>query len=247
MKAVVLQPMYLPWMGYFGMIDQADVFVFYDDVQFSRGSWQQRNRIKIPEDSGQTKWLKVPVVEDFGQDIDSVQIKQGEGWEQEHLSIINSAYGPERVPYGTERATYFDDYIGVFDKIYNTNWKSLRDLNVYIIQHISKELSITDTEFYFSSDFDIDGNGTNKLIKTLQYIDADEYISGPGAKDYLDIDQFAENEISLYWHEFDHPQYDQLYGDFVSHLSIIDALFNNGEKTKSLIRSGEESALVQAV
>lgn len=247
MRAVVLQPMYLPWMGYFGMIDQADIFVFYDDVQFSRDSWQQRNRIKVPEDSGQTEWLKVPVVKDFGQDIRSVQIKQDREWRQEHLSVIKSAYGPEPVPYGTTSAVCFDDYITVFEEIYSRDWESLLDLNVHLIKKLSNVLGISDVDFYSSSDFDIGSSGTDKLIKTLQHIDADEYISGPGAKDYLDIDQFIESGVSLYWHEFNHPKYDQLYGEFVSHLSIIDALFNVGDKTNSLIRSGKENALVREV
>lgn len=247
MKAVVLQPMYLPWMGYFGMIEQADVFVFYDDVQFNRDSWQQRNRIKVPKESGRTEWLKVPVVKNFGQEIQAVEIKQNKEWKKDHLCIIKSAYGPEPVPYGTNSAAYFDDYIPMFEDIYSQDWKSLRDLNVHLIQEITNKLSISDADFYFSSDFNIGSSGTDKLIKTLRYIDADAYISGPGAKDYLNIDQFVENGISLYWHEFDHPEYDQLYGEFKSHLSIIDALFNVGEKTTSLIRAGEENALVNEV
>lgn len=247
MKSVVLQPMYLPWMGYFGLIDQADVFVFYDDVQFNRDSWQQRNRIKVPEESGGIKWLKVPIVENFGQEIKSVQIDQEYDWEQQHLSIIKSAYGPKPVPYGSTKAPYFDDYITTLENIYGQKWESLRDLNIYLIKEIAELLSVTEVEFRLSSEFNIEDSGTSKLIKTLKYIDADEYISGPGAKEYLDINQFTENGISLYWHQFDHPEYDQLYGEFKSHLSIIDALFNVGEKTTPLIRAGEENALVKEV
>jgi hypothetical protein len=247
MKAVVLQPMYLPWMGYFGMIKQADIFVFYDDVQFNRDSWQQRNRIKIPEDSGQTEWLKIPVIENFGQDIKSVQVDRDREWKQEHLSTIKSAYGPKSTPYGSTSAPFFDDYIPVFEEVYDNDWQSLRAVNTHLIKKISKRLEITDVDFYFSSDFDISGSGTDKIIRTLQCVDADEYISGPGAKDYLDINQFVESGISLYWHEFNHPTYDQLYGDFISHLSVIDALFNMGEKTPSLIQTGEKNALVQEI
>lgn len=247
MKAVVLQPMYLPWMGYFGMIDQADVFVFYDDVQFNRDSWQQRNHIKIPEDSGQTEWLKVPVIENFGQDIKSVQIDQDREWEQKHLSTIKSAYGSKPTPYGATSASFYGEYIHVFEDFYDNDWESLLSLDTHLIKKISGILDITDVEFYFSSDFDIGGSGTNKLINTLKYVNADEYISGPGAKEYLEINQFVENGISLYWHEFDHPTYNQLYGDFVSHLSVIDALFNLGKETASVIRTGEKNALVQEV
>lgn len=246
MKAVVLQPMYLPWMGYFGMIDQADVFIFYDDVQFNKDSWQHRNRIKVPTESGETKWLKVPIIEDFGQDIESVQIDQSQEWRQTHLSTIKSAYGSDPVPYGSESAPFFEDFIGLLESTYDKNWESLRDLNTHLIQEISGALGINDVKFQMSSDLDIDGSGTGKLIKTLQQIGADKYISGPGAKDYLDTDMFCENNISLFWHEFCHPEYSQLYGEFVSHLSVIDALFHMGERTSELIREAEENALIPA-
>ena len=246
MKAVVLQPMYLPWMGYFGMMDQADVFVFYDDVQFNKDSWQQRNRIKVPTESGETKWLKVPIIEDFGQNIESVQIDQSQEWRQTHLSTIKSAYGSDPVPYGSDSAPFFEDYIGLLESTYDKNWESLRDLNVHLIREIAEALGITSAKFQLSSDLDIAGSGTEKLINTLQQIGANEYISGPGAKDYLDVDMFVEKGISLFWHEFDHPEYSQLYGEFVSHLSVIDILFHMGEESSELIRKAEENALVPA-
>lgn len=247
MKAVVLQPMYLPWMGYFGMIDQADVFVFYDDVQFVRDSWQQRNRVKVPEASGETEWLKVPVINDFGQDIQSVEIDDGDSWRTEHWSTLKKVYGSDAVPYGKATAEYFDEYSNIFETIYEQEWDYLSELNVAIVRKITEILDISKPLFCFSSELGIDGNGTEKLINTLKAVEADQYISGPGAKDYLEINAFEEADISLYWHEFDHPEYNQIYGEFVSHLSIVDALFNAGNQTTTLIRDGESDALVREV
>lgn len=247
MKAVVLQPMYLPWMGYFGMIHQADTFVFYDDVQFSRDSWQQRNRVKIPESSGRTKWLKVPIIKDFGQDIKSVQIDNENDWRQNHWSILEEAYGPEPIPYGKTEAEHFKDYKHILKDIYDQEWKYIYELNIQIIRKITNVLDISKPSFYLSSNLDANGDGTNKLINVLQSVDADEYISGPGAKDYLKVSLFDNNDIKLYWHKFNHPKYKQLYGEFKSDLSIIDALFNTGDKTASLIREGESDALVREV
>jgi hypothetical protein len=247
MRVVVLQPMYLPWMGYFGMIDQSDSFVFYDDAQFSRDSWQQRNRVKVPNSSGKTKWIKIPVIENFGQDIQSVQIDNDRDWRSEHWSILNEAYGPEPIPYGTQESDYFPEYKGIFQQMYGLKWEYLCKLNIEIIQKIVKLLGLSEPEFHFSSELDVKGSETDKLINILQRMGADEYISGPGAKDYLEIDRFEEEGINLYWHEFDHPKYEQLYGEFVSHLSIIDVLFNVGPQTTALIREGEADALVREV
>jgi len=245
MKAVVLQPMYLPWMGYFGMIDQADTFVFYDDVQFSRDSWQQRNKIKVPESSGGTKWLKVPVVENFGQEIQEVRINNSQDWSTEHWSLLKQAYGSDPIPFGPDEAAYFNEYRDLFNYIYTNNWDYLRELNIELIKKITDKLNLSKPEYIFSSELNTDGSGTKKLINVLDCIGADEYISGPGAKDYLDTNKMCKNNIELYWHDFTHPEYQQLYNGFISHLSIVDVMFNVGHKTTELIRRAESDALVK--
>lgn len=247
MKAVILQPMYLPWMGYFGMIEQADVFVFYDDVQFNRDSWHQRNRIKVPESDGSEEWLKVPVIEDFGQKIENVEIQNQRDWKEDHWSSIQEAYSEEPIPYGKESAPYFEEYEEIFSQIYSEDWENLAELNIKIIKEITEILGFKDTEFIRSSNLEKTGSGTEKLINVLKEIEADEYISGPGAKDYLDLEMFKENGIALYWHKFSHPEYSQLYGDFNSHMSIIDLIFNEGEASASIIKDAEQESLEKEV
>jgi len=231
MRAVILQPMYLPWMGYFGMIDRADTFVYYDDVQFVRRSWQRRNKIKVP--GGDFTWLTVPVEKDFGQEIREVEIKDND-WQEKHWKSIRHSYA---------NAPYFDEYGSVFEDIYEQDWESLLELDVTIIDEVVDLLGIDDTEFVYSSDLDIEGEKTDRLLSVLDEIGADEYISGPAAEDYMEVEKFERESIDLYWHRFDHPEYPQQHGEFVSHLSVIDLLFNMGEDSLELILQGEEDAL----
>jgi len=233
MKAVVLQPTYLPWMGYFGMIDIADVFVFYDDTQFVKQSWQQRNRIKT---SSGPLWLTVPVVRSFGQKINEVKVNNNTKWSERHWKSIKYDYS---------KAPFLNDYIQVFEEIYSKEWTYLIDLNITIIKEITRILGLK-TEFVFSSELKAEGTKTDRLINIITEIGADEYVSGPAAKSYMDVERFAREGISLYWYEFEHPVYPQLYGDFIAYLSVIDLLFNVGEESLELIRKGGEHALKKA-
>ncbi|AXI24945.1 hypothetical protein CFE53_01755 [Methanofervidicoccus sp. A16] len=232
MRVVILQPMYLPWIGYFGLIDIADVFVFYDDVQFVGSSWQQRNRIKIS--NGNWIWLTVPVMKKFGQKINEVKINNNKNWAKKHWKSIFYAY---------TRAPYFKDYSDVFEKFYKRRWEYIVDLNVTIIKEICKLLGLDSTKFIFSSQLNVEGKKTDRLINILNKIGADEYISGPGAKAYIEPEKFKKAGIKLYWFEFNHPVYPQLYGEFIPYLSIIDLLFNMGDRSLEVIREGEKNAL----
>jgi hypothetical protein len=227
--------MYLPWMGYFGMIDQADVFVYYDDVQFVRRSWQRRNKIKIPQ--GDFTWLTVPIEKEFGQDIADVKIKTESDWREQHWKSITHSYAS---------TAHFNEYKNEFNEIYSREWESLLDLNVTLIESISETLGLSETEFVYSSDLPTEGEKTNRLLSVLKELGADEYISGPGAKDYIEQSKFEREGIDLYWHHFDHPSYTQPHGEFVSHLSAIDLLFTTGDYALSLICDGEADALKKA-
>jgi hypothetical protein len=226
--------MYLPWIGYFGMIETADVFVFYDDVQFVRRSWQRRNKIKVPD--GDFTWLTVSVHKDYGQEIRDVEIRD-DGWQEEHWRALLHSYS---------NATYFDAYRDELEEIYDQEWDYLVDLNTEIVQWLYQALELSETEFRYSSAIEAKGAKTNRLIDILTSIGADEYISGPGAKDYLNEEQFKAVGIDLYWHEFDHPEYEQIHGDFVAHLSAIDILFHQGPEAGRTIKDAEEGALVLA-
>lgn len=233
MRAVVLQPTYLPWMGYFGMIDTADIFVFYDDVQFSVQSWQQRNRIKST--TGDWIWLSVPVIRNFGQNINEVQINNTSNWRKKHWTSIYQSYA---------RAPYFKDYEEQLAKIYQQEWEYLCDLNICIIKKLCELLGIDMPKFIKSSELkDITGEKTDRLLLILRKIGADEYISGPGARDYIEAGKFKEKGRKLYWYEYQHPVYPQIRGEFIPYLSAIDLLFNTGDEAIRYIREGSKDAL----
>lgn len=236
MRAVILQPMYLPWMGYFGLIDIADVFVFYDDVQFVKRSWHQRNKIKMP--NGNWIWLTVPVIQnpDKKININEVMINNSIKWAEKHWKSIKHAY---------TKAPFFKDYAPIFEEIYKKEWTYLSNLNIALIEKISDLLGLkNDKKFIYSSELKVEGKKTDRLINILTKIGADEYISGPTAKAYIDSNKFKEAGITLYWYEFNHPTYPQLYGDFIPYMSVIDLLFNVGENALNYIRKGSKNALI---
>lgn len=232
MRVAVLQPSYLPWMGYFGMIDLADIFVFYDDVQFSAQCWQQRNRIKLA--TGQWTWLSVPVIHNFGQKINEVQINTS-NWKKKHWATIYQSYA---------KAPYFKQYQNDIESIYSREWKLLSDLNIFIVTRFSELLEVHIPQFKRSSDFgDIPGMKTDRLLQVLEHLGADTYIANPGSKDYLEIDKFKEQAIKVYWYEFLHPTYPQIRGEFIPYMSVLDLLCNTGPESVNYIRDGARDAL----
>ena len=232
MRVAVLQPTYLPWMGYFGMIDLADIFVFYDDVQFSAQSWQQRNRIKSA--SGQSIWLSVNVIRDFGQAINKVQTKES-NWKKKHWMSIFQSYA---------KAPHFKQYQNDLENIYSREWKLLCDLNIFIIRKFSELFGVRIPQFKRSSDLsNTPGRKTDRLLQVLEQLEADTYIANPGSKDYLEIDKFKEQGVKVYWFEFLHPTYPQIRGEFIPYMSALDLLCNAGQDAVNYIREGSKDAL----
>ena len=232
-KAAIMQPTYLPWMGYLGMMDLADIFVFYDDVQFEKRSWQQRNKIVMPP--GNCLWLSVPVPHHQGVNIKDVRINYETDWQDKHWKSIYHAY---------HKALYFKEYQEAVKEIYQIHWENLRDLNIYIIQTLAKKLDIKMPKFIRSSDLEgITGQKTDHLINIMQRLNADEFICAPGARAYLQREKFKDACIKLYWHEYNHPIYPQTCRDFTPYLSVIDLLFNTGKGAINYIRRGEINAL----
>jgi hypothetical protein len=233
MKGAIMQPTYLPWMGYFGMMDLADIFVFYDDVQFEKRSWQQRNKIVMPP--GSCIWLSVPVSHHQEVSIKDVRISHETDWQDKHWKSIYHAYN---------RASYFKDYQEVLGKIYQTHWDYLSDLNINIIQTLAINFNIKMPKIIRSSLMEgIIGQKTDRLINIMRSLNADQYICPPGSRDYLQGEKFKDAGIELYWYEYNHPVYPQHCGEFIKYLSAIDLLFNTGKQAVNYIRQGEIDAL----
>lgn len=231
--AVIMQPTYLPWMGYFDLMDQADVFVLLDSVQFDKRSWQQRNRIKSP--NGELM-LSVPVLTkgQFTQRICEVKIDASAHFHKEHFKSIKLNYA---------KAKYFKDYSQSLEEIFNKNHEFLTDMTIAIMSWLKNEFGIK-TELVRSSTLNVEDAKTGLLVKICQAIGANQYLSPLKSRDYIgEGEVFAKNKIKLLYHQYNHPQYTQLFGEFVSHLAAIDVLFNEGNKSLSIIRSGRQASL----
>ncbi|MFH1894714.1 MAG: WbqC family protein [Patescibacteria group bacterium] len=224
MKAVIMQPTYLPWLGYFDLMDQSDIFVFLDNVQFERQSWQQRNKIKSPKGE---LLLTIPVIRKYPQEIREVQINNNLSWQTEHLKAVQ---------YNYSKAKYFNEYADFFQKFYTEKKVKLIDFTIPIILWLKDVLGI-DCNIIKSSELDARGKKVNLLIDICRKIGADEYLSPIGSKEYIDENNlFEEEDIKLEYQQFEHPTYPQLWGEFIPHLSVIDLLFNCGSDSIKYIR-----------
>jgi len=234
LKVAIAQPTYLPWLGYFDLIDQVDVFVILDSVQFEKQSWQQRNRIKTP--CG-LQWLTVPVVfrGRFGQSIYEVEIRDGE-FSGNHLRAIELNY---------RRAPFFENYFHELSvKLRCSADFRLADLNVRLIEWLMSVLGIR-TPLLFSSRLDQPGKRTELLANICSYLSASEYISPIGSAVYLlrEIDAFHRKSIEVFFQNYEHPHYRQMFPPFIPNASILDLIFNEGQRALEVLRSGRRSLL----
>ena len=216
---VVMQPTYLPWLGYFDLMRRADTFVVYDSAQFSKQSWQQRNRVR---DRRGEIMLTVPVLTKglLGQAIREVAVNAGENFIKKHLDTIRFNYA---------KAPYFKELFPSVEEVYSKKHAKLMDLNLDLID-IGRRWFKIETPMIFSSSLDVKGQEVDALIDLCRKTKADHYLSPEGARGYIEANNLFEKEgIRLSFQEFHHPVYKQLgYPDFISHLSFIDYAFNSG-------------------
>ena len=218
LKAAIMQPHYLPWAGYFRLAAAADVFVLLDDVQSVRPSWQNRNRILS---GGKPAWLTVPLVhtQEFRL-IRETGISDEHPWRARHAKAVANAY---------DRHPFFEDAVAAIEPTSDLSLTRLADLNERLFRHIASALGIA-TRLVRSSELAAPGERTGRLIAICEALGATHYISPPGSAEYLAQDAFtARSSIELSFNEFDPPVYPQAGSrEFVSHLSIVDAIANLG-------------------
>ncbi|MCI8779916.1 MAG: WbqC family protein [Lachnospiraceae bacterium] len=227
-KVAILQSNYIPWKGYFDMIHMVDEFVLYDDMQYTKRDWRNRNLIKTH--SG-LKWLTIPVVTKgrFDQKIKETEILSSK-WCMEHWKSLQVNYA---------KTPCFDIYAGRILEIYKRcqGEKYLSRVNYIFLKEICDILGIS-TEISWSSDYILNEGKTEKLVGICVQAGADEYISGPAAKDYIVPEAFAEAGIRLKYMDYsNYREYPQLYGQFCHNVSILDMLFHLGENTFQYIES----------
>lgn len=219
-----MQSNYIPWKGVFDMINQVDVFVFFEDVDFTRRDWRTRNKIKTPNGD---IWLTIPVKKSpRGTKIYEIEIADETGWQENHYKTLVQYY---------KKAKSFESYSFLLEKIYKENtWKNLSDFNIYTTQLIATTLGIK-TEFVNSKNLDAEGSKDSKLIEICKKLDANYYLSGPAAKSYIDNNKFKNEGIKLAYMNYKYPEYQQLYGEFNHYISVLDVLFNCGDDAKKMI------------
>ncbi len=226
MKAVIMQPTYLPWLGYFDLMAQSDIFVFLDNVQISRQSWQQRNKIKSQKGE---LLLSIPVIRKYPQEIKEVEINNNQPWQSDHLKSIQ---------YNYSKAKYFDKYFDFFQDIYSKKTTKLIDFTIPIILWVKEALEIN-SKVVRASELDVKGKKVELLIDICHKLGAKEYLSPKGSQEYIDENNLFEKEnIKLEYHQFNHPEYPQLWGKFIPYLSVIDLLFNCGPESINYIKKG---------
>jgi hypothetical protein len=223
MKSAIIQSNYLPWKGYFDIIHDVDIFVFLEDVQYTKNDWRNRNIVKTSQG---TAWITVPVLGGTHQMIYEAKIDNSRNWAEKHMKTIQRNYAA---------APYYHSYCDEINSIYAVEALTISELNIVGIKTICKLLDLN-TEFVNSIDLDVSGHKDDKLIEICQQIGAEEYLSGPAAKDYIDDSKFESADISLQYKDYSgYPEYPQLWGDFIHTISIIDLIFNCGEKAGDYI------------
>lgn len=218
MKTVVLlQSNYIPWKGYFDLVHDADLFIFYDDVQFTKNDWRNRNKVKTPRGAA---WITVPVGAAMDRLVCEVEILNT-SWQLKHWKTILQNYAT---------CPHFARYQAFFEDVYlNKKWVSLSELNQYLIRVISRDFLGITTEFQDSREYSATGRKLEKLLDLLSKVEADRYVSGPAAKGYIDPARFADAGIELVWKDYSvYPEYPQRYPLFEHGVSILDLLFNVG-------------------
>ena len=213
MICAIHQPQYLPYLGFFDKMCKSDVFVLLDDCQFKKNEWQNRNRIRTKDG---WQWLTVPVIQRFGQSIKEVKINNATNWKHKHLQSLIINY---------TKAHYFKDYIEFFNESYRREWNYLVDINIHFISYLKEAFNIN-TRLMRSSELNVHSQATDRLIEICEKVRADTYLSGPGAKEYLEMEKF--NYIRLVFQEFEPQIYQQQFEGFIPFLSSIDYLFNCG-------------------
>lgn len=226
----IMQPTFLPWIGYFSLIDSVDEFVFFDHVQFEKRSWQQRNKIRTPN---QEMWLSVPISSKGKQ---SQAIKDAEILYDGKKSPFEKIMGSIETNY--KKAPYYKDYGEELNMFFLGRPKFISDLNQDVIRWMCGKLAVA-TPIVRSSDLDVTGTKADLLVDVCQARKAMRYVSTPGSKVYLDeSDAFELSGISLSYHEYVHPSYSQIHGDFLPYMSVLDLLFNEGPASGEIMRSG---------
>jgi len=225
MRVGLIQSNYIPWRGYFDFIDDVDLFIFHDDIQYTKKDWRNRNKIKTPYGE---KWISVPVnYSQTNQLIKDTTIDYTQDWLESHIRKFTEFY---------KKTPYFLDAIYFLESVENTKFKSISDLNRELIKNISEYLNI-ETPVELSCKYNLHGNKTDRIIELLQKTGATVYLSGSNADNYLNKELFIENNIQLEYKSYSYKPYSQLWGEFNGNVTVLDLIANCGKESYKLYKS----------
>lgn len=226
-KAAILQSNYIPWKGYFDLLNSVDEFVIYDDVQYTKRDWRNRNKIKTHNG---LIWITIPVnvKGKYNQLINETKVSD-KNWNKEHWKSILLNYS---------KSQYFREYKSIFEELY-CNCKSdyLNEINYHFMYAINEILGIK-TNITYSSQYNLPAGQTERLLGICKELGATEYISGPAAKNYINEELFKQENIKLTWMDYSgYPEYNQLYPPFEHGVSILDLIFSEGPNSVNYMKS----------
>jgi len=227
-KIIITQSNYIPWKGYFDAINMVDEFVIYDEVQYTKRDWRNRNLIKTPQG---LQWLSVPVQVKgkFFQKIKETKISEA-GWGKKHWKSIKQNYS---------KALFFKEFAPVFEELYlNNKLKYLSEINLHLIEIVCKIFQIL-KKITFSDSYPILREGKNEcLVDICGKLGANEYYTSSASKNYIKEELFTSKNIKINYLDYSgYPEYRQLYGAFTQQVSIIDLIFNEGSNATKFMKS----------
>jgi len=225
-KVAILQSNYIPWKGYFDLINLVDEFIIYDEMQYTKNDWRNRNKIKSKTG---LEWLTIPVrQEHLHQKIQDTKIVNKQ-WNKKHWNTIQTNYA---------KARFYSEYKSIFEELYlNCTYQYLSEINYHFIKAITFLLGIQ-TKISMSTDYTLIEGKTERLVDLCQQANATEYISGPSAKDYINASLFEQQNIRLSWMDYsNYLEYNQLFPPFEHGVSIIDLILNEGSDSKKYMKS----------
>ena len=228
MRIAVLQPSFIPWLGYFDQMARADLFVYLDDVQFTRRDWRNRNKIRT---ANGWMWLTVPVCNKgrFKQSLKDTRIDNALPWKKKHLNALRHNYG---------QAPCFDLYFPGFESIYQKEWNFLIDLCFESMEWFRAMLRL-DTPTCRASELPVAGQKGSRILELCRCLGADRYLTGDLARDYLEPERLAREGIQVEFQRYQHPKYRQQGPGFIAYLSILDLLFNEGPRSLDILTMPE--------
>jgi len=219
-NVVISQPMFFPWVGMFEQLRLADIFVYYSDVQFSKGGFV--NRVQVKTANG-IKWLTVPLEgHSLGQPINEVRINNRKDWRSSHLGLLRQAY---------DKAKYRNEMLELVESVYDSDHETISELSKRSIEAVCRYYSIdSGRRFIEVEQLAIPGQSSQRVLDIVLHLKGTTYITGLGASKYLDHGIFEDAGVRVEYMDYEKLPYEQLHGEFTPYVSVLDLIANTGSK-----------------